>query len=204
MRVLVADDDPLARRLLEVTLTRSGYEVLAVADGVEAWDVLHGQDSPTLALLDWMMPGLTGVDVCRKVREATPRGPIYLIVVTSKGQTEDVVNALRTGADDYITKPFEIEELRARLAVGERLVTLQQQLADRVRALEEALAHVQQLQGLIPICAWCGQVRSDGNYWEQVESYLAKRSGLQFTHAICPPCRVKASAPLRRDAGVET
>ncbi len=204
MRVLVADDDPLARRLLEVTLTRSGYEVLAVADGVKAWDVLCGQDSPTLALLDWMMPGLTGVDVCRKVREATPRGPIYLIVVTSKGQTEDVVNALRTGADDYITKPFEIEELRARLAVGERLVTLQQQLADRVRALEEALAHVQQLQGLIPICAWCGQVRSDGNYWEQVESYLAKRSGLQFTHAICPPCRVKASAPLRRDAGVET
>ena len=204
MRVLVADDDPLARRLLEVTLTRSGYEVLAVADGVEAWDVLCGQDSPTLALLDWMMPGLTGVDVCRKVREAAPRDPIYLILVTSKGRTEDVVNALRTGADDYITKPFEIEELRARLAVGERLVTLQQQLADRVRALEEALAHVQQLQGLIPICAWCGQVRSDGNYWEQVESYLAKRSGLQFTHAICPPCRVKASAPLRRDAGVET
>ncbi len=204
MRVLVADDDPLARRLLEVTLTRSGYEVLAVADGVEAWDVLHGQDSPTLALLDWMMPGLTGVDVCRKVREAAPSGPIYLILVTSKGRTEDVVSALRTGADDYITKPFEIEELRARLAVGERLVTLQQQLADRVRALEEALAHVQQLQGLIPICAWCGQVRSDGNYWEQVESYLAKRSGLQFTHAICPPCRVKASAPLRRDAGVET
>jgi len=204
VRVLVADDDPLARRLLEVTLTRSGYEVLAVADGVKAWDVLCGQDRPTLALLDWMMPGLTGVDVCRKVREAAPGGPIYLIVVTSKGQTEDVVNALRTGADDYITKPFEIEELRARLAVGERLVTLQQQLADRVRALEEALAHVQQLQGLIPICAWCGQVRSDGNYWEQVESYLAKRSGLQFTHAICPPCRVKASAPLRRDAGVET
>jgi len=204
VRVLVADDDPLARRLLEVTLTRSGYEVLAVADGVKAWDVLCGQDSPTLALLDWMMPGLTGVDVCRKVREAAPSGPIYLILVTSKGRTEDVVSALRTGADDYITKPFEIEELRARLAVGERLVTLQQQLAERVRALEEALAHVHQLQGLIPICAWCGQVRSDGNYWEQVESYLAKRSGLQFTHAICPPCRVKASAPLRRDAGVET
>jgi DNA-binding response OmpR family regulator len=204
VRVLVADDDPLARRLLEVTLTRSGYEVLAVADGVKAWDVLCGQDSPTLALLDWMMPGLTGVDVCRKVREAAPSGPIYLILVTSKGRTEDVVSALRTGADDYITKPFEIEELRARLAVGERLVTLQQQLADRVRALEEALAHVHQLQGLIPICAWCGQVRSDGNYWEQVESYLAKRSGLQFTHAICPPCRVKASAPLRHAGGAET
>jgi phosphoserine phosphatase RsbU/P len=204
VRVLVADDDPLARRLLEVTLTKSGYEVLPVADGVAAWDVLRGQDSPTLALLDWMMPGLTGVDVCRKVRETAPRGPIYLIVVTSKGQTEDVVSALRTGADDYITKPFEIEELRARLTVGERLVTLQQQLADRVRALEEALAHVQQLQGLIPICAWCGQVRSDGNYWEQVESYLTKRSGLQFTHAICPPCRVKASAPLRRVADAET
>jgi len=145
VRVLVADDDPLARRLLEVTLTRSGYEVLAVADGVKAWDVLCGQDSPTLALLDWMMPGLTGVDVCRKVREAAPSGPIYLILVTSKGRTEDVVSALRTGADDYITKPFEIEELRARLAVGERLVTLQQQLAERVRA--EVLGSREMIQG---------------------------------------------------------
>jgi hypothetical protein len=90
---------------------------------------------------------------------------------------------------NHITKPFDLEELRARLAVGVRIVTLQRQLADRILELEEALAHVQQLQGLIPICAWCRQVRSDGDFWEQVESYLARRSGLQFSHAICPTCR---------------
>lgn len=123
------------------------------------------------------------------MRAAGPRSPPYLIVLTSRGATDDVVLALRAGADDHITKPFEIEELRARLAVGVRIVTLQRQLADRILALEEALAHVQQLQGLIPICAWCRQVRSDGDFWEQVESYLARRSGLQFSHAICPTCR---------------
>ncbi len=128
-----------------------------------------------------MMPGLTGIEVCEKVRAAGPRSPPYLIVLTSRGATDDAVLA--------ITKPFEIEELRARLAVGVRIVTLQRQLADRILALEEALAHVQQLQGLIPICAWCRQVRSDGDFWEQVESYLARRSGLQFSHAICPTCR---------------
>ena len=121
----------------------------------------------------------------------------YLIVLTSRGATADVVTALEAGANDYITRPFEIEELRARVSVGERIVTLQQQLSDRVRALEEAFAHVHQLQGLIPICAWCGQVRNDGNFWEQVSSYLEKRSGLQFTHAICPPCREKESSRIK-------
>ena len=96
------------------------------------------------------------------------------------------------------TKPFEAEELRARVTVGVRMITLQQQLADRILALEESLAHVQQLQGLIPICAWCRQVRSDGNFWEKVESYLGKRSGLQFTHAICPTCKAKQTEGLKQ------
>ena len=196
MRVLVADDDAIARRLLESTLSKSGHDVVAVAGGAEAWRVLSGPEAPTIAVLDWMMPELTGVEVCEKARAASLPVSPYLIVLTSRGETGDVVKALQAWADDYITKPFEIDELRARLFVGARIVGLQQQLSDRVRALEEALAHVQQLQGLIPICAWCRQVRSDGNYWEQVESYLAKRSGLQFTHAICPSCLQKESAQV--------
>lgn len=189
LRVLIADDDPIARRFLERAVSRAGYEPVLVSAGDEAWRVLSAEDGPSVAVLDWMMPGLTGIEVCEKVRAAGLRIPPYLIVLTSRGATDDVVQALRAGADDHITKPFEIEELRARLAVGVRIVTLQRQLADRILALEDALAHVQQLQGLIPICAWCRQVRSDGDFWEQVESYLARRSGLQFSHAICPTCR---------------
>ena len=189
LRVLIADDDPIARRFLERAVSRAGYEAVVVSAGDEAWRVLSAEDGPSVAVLDWMMPGLTGIEVCEKVRAAGLRIPPYLIVLTSRGATDDVVRALRAGADDHITKPFEIEELRARLAVGVRTVTLQRQLAGRILALEDALAHVQQLQGLIPICAWCRQVRSDGDFWEQVESYLARRSGLQFSHAICPTCR---------------
>ena len=198
MRILVAEDDSITRRLLESALRRSGYDVVAVAGGREAWRVLSGPEAPTLAVLDWMMPELTGVEICEKVRAASLPASPYLIILTSLGATDDVVRALGAGADDYITKPFEVDELRARVSVGARIIALQQQLNDRVRALEEALAHVQQLQGLIPICAWCRKVRNDGNFWEQVEGYLSKRSGLQFTHAICPPCREKASTQFRQ------
>jgi DNA-binding response OmpR family regulator len=203
-RVLIADDDVIARRFLESAVRQSGYEVTVVSSGDEAWRVLSSRDVPTIAVLDWMMPGLTGLELCEKVRAANLPVPPYLIVLTSRGETGDIVEALRAGADDHITKPFEIAELRARLAVGVRIVTLQQQLTERVQSLEEALAHVQQLQGLIPICAWCRLVRSDGNYWVQVETYLEKRSGLQFTHAICPPCRIKASESIGRVTGTET
>ena len=132
VRVLISDDDPIARRFLESAVSRAGYEVTAVPGVDEAWQILSALgDVPTVAILDWMMPGLTGVELCEKVRAATPQVPLYLIVLTSRGETSDVVRALQAGADDRITKPFEPAELRARLAAGARIVTLQQQLADR-------------------------------------------------------------------------
>jgi sigma-B regulation protein RsbU (phosphoserine phosphatase) len=198
MKLLVADDDAMVRRLLQRTLERWGYEVLAVADGAEAWQVLEAADRPEAAILDWVMPGLTGIDVCRRVRERSPEAGTYLILLTSKDRTEDAVAALEAGADDHIAKPFAPDELRARVRVGERIVTLQRILGQRVRALEDALQQVKRLQGLLPICAWCKKVRNDQNYWQGVDVYVAEHSEARFTHGICPDCRAQVGQNAAR------
>jgi len=188
VRVLIAEDDPISCRLLEATLARWGYGVEVTRDGVEAWEALQAVQAPSLAIIDWMMPGLDGVEVCRRVRAMSRPLPTYLILLTGKGRREDVVMGLEAGADDYVVKPFDREELRARVQVGVRMITLQQHLAERVQALEDALARVKQLQGLLPICAYCKKIRNDRNYWQQVESYIIEHSAAQFTHGICPDC----------------
>jgi DNA-binding response OmpR family regulator len=188
VRILIAEDDPTSCRLLEATVTRWGYRVVVARDGLEAWRVLQEADPPSLAVLDWMMPGMDGTEVCRRVREAACATPPYLILLTAKGQREDVVTGLEAGADDYVTKPFDRAELRARLEVGVRVVSLRRALADRVRALEEALSQVKQLQGFLPICAYCKRIRNDQNYWQQVEAYVSEHSGAQFSHSVCPTC----------------
>lgn len=194
MRVLIADDDPVIRRLLDATLGASGHEVVAVSDGTVAWEALTADDAPLLAVLDWVMPGLQGIEVCRRVRELARPIPPYLILLTAMDRTEDIVAGLQAGADDYIAKPFAPDELRARVQVGARVVALQHGLAARVKALEEALAQVNRLQGLLPICAWCKKVRNDQNYWQQVEIYVAERTDARFSHGICPECREKVRA----------
>lgn len=188
MKILAADDDKLWRKLLERVLSALGHEVVVVADGLKACEVMERADGPELAILDWMMPGLDGPAVCRKVRKAATGRPVYLILLTAKGRTEDLVVGLDAGADDYITKPFDVGELRARVSVGVRVVELQMALAARVAELEQALARVKQLHGLLPICSYCKRIRDDSNYWQQVESYIGKHAGVQFSHGICPAC----------------
>jgi phosphoserine phosphatase RsbU/P len=188
MSILIADDDTIPRTLLQATLKGWGYSVVAVADGQAALDALSAPDAPRLAILDWMMPKLSGIEVCRLLREAARIDPVYVILLTARTDKADIVAGLENGADDYITKPFDRAELKARLQVGERVGLLQRSLARRVRDLEEALTQVQQLQGLLPICSYCKKVRDDGNYWQQVESYIAQRSSVNFSHCICPDC----------------
>lgn len=204
MKILVADDDLVQRRLLERTLTAWRYTVQPVVNGEEAWEVLSQATPPPLAMLDWMMPGLTGLDVCRRLRESG-RTP-YVILLTSKNRTEDLVAALDSGADDFIAKPFDPAELRARVRVGERIASLQNKLADRVSALENALAQVTQLQGLLPICMYCKKIRNDQNYWQRVESYIGEHSGATFSHGICPECIENRVRPeierARRERGL--
>lgn len=188
MRVLIADDDPVSRRALEFTLRQWGYDVLVCADGAEAFEALRQERAPQLAILDWMMPGMEGLEVCRMVRELEGSRVTYLILLTAKGNQEDIVAGLEAGADDYVTKPFRAAELKARLRVGLRMMDLQNNLAERVRDLEDALSRVKQLQGLLPICSYCKKVRDDHNYWQQVEGYVAEHSGVQFSHSVCPEC----------------
>jgi len=195
MRILIAEDDAVSRRRLEATLRKWGYEVLAVEDGLAAWEVLQGETPPSLAILDWMMPGMDGIEVCRKVRERSPSRPLYIIVLTARGSREDVVAGLQAGGDDYVTKPFDREELHARVRVGLRVLQLQMNLAARVRELEEALARVKQLQGLLPICSYCKKIRDDQNYWQQVEGYISEHSEAIFSHGICPDCFEKFVKP---------
>jgi response regulator RpfG family c-di-GMP phosphodiesterase len=112
----------------------------------------------------------------------------YLLVLTARGEKSDIVAALDSGADDYIIKPYHSGELRARVRVGERILSLQASLNDRVSELEEALGQVRALEGILPICCYCKRIRDDQNYWQQVESYISQHSQAQFSHGICPGC----------------
>ena len=188
MKILIAEDDVVSRRMLQVFLSRWGYEVVIATDGAEAWRVLENGDAPKLAILDWMMPVMDGIEICRRARLAPHAASTYLILLTARGGNQDIVRGLDAGADDYVTKPFNQEELRARVNVGVRVVELQTALADRVVELERALAGVNQLQGLLPICSYCKKIRDDRNYWQQVEGYISSHSEAQFSHGICPDC----------------
>jgi len=194
-RVLLAEDDIVSRMVAETLLARWGFEVAAVSDGDEAWRILQGLDAPNLIILDWMMPGVGGVELCRRVREGGHPSPAYIILLTARTSREDVVRGLESGADDYITKPFHSEELRARVRGGARIVELQTSLARRVRELEEALASVRLLQGLLPICSYCKKIRNDQNYWQQVDAYISEHSDAVFSHGICPDCFDKIVSP---------
>src|SRR5215467_3779776 len=140
--VLIAEDDPGSRRLLEAALRRWGHEVVATGDGDEAWTALQQPGAPSVAILDWMMPGVDGVEICRRLAAVGSSTPPYVILLTANARTADIVEGLEAGADDYVAKPFNHEELRARLIVAMRVVELRRKLAERVEALEAAIARV--------------------------------------------------------------
>jgi sigma-B regulation protein RsbU (phosphoserine phosphatase) len=186
--VLVAEDDTISRRTVVSALVRGGNQVVEAKDGQEAWEVLQDHQAPRLAILDWMMPGMDGLQLCHDLKGAKDGKTRYIILVTSKADSEDVVKGLEAGADDYMIKPFDAEELRARVRVGFRILDLQENLAHRVIELEQAICQIKQLQGLLPICSYCKKIRNDGNYWQQVEEYIGTHTEVKFSHGICPSC----------------
>jgi len=189
MRILIAEDDPTSRRLLEATLARDGYQVVSASDGDEAWARLHDDDAPRLAILDWMMPGRDGIEICRQLRREARPCYVYLLLVTTKTRTEDIIHGLEAGADDYLTKPYDPQELRCRIKSGERLLGLEEALARKLSELQEALSHVKQLQGLLPICMFCKKIRDDSDTWHRLETYIERNSEALFSHSLCGDCR---------------
>lgn len=148
-RVIVADDDPVSREIVSGLLAKWHYHVLAAVDGREAMEMIRAQREPVLAVLDWMMPGLEGTEICRRVREINKS--IYVILLTARTSKERIVEALDAGADDFLAKPFDKEELRARLNVGARILSLQSSLAARVAELEATQQEVRELKLRIPL-----------------------------------------------------
>lgn len=187
-RVLLAEDHTGTRDTLAFLLQRHGYEVAVTSDGQTALDVLLASETPTIALLDWMLPEMTGLEVCHHLHQAPSKRFIYTIIITARDSIKDLEQAFAAGADDFIRKPCEAAELLARLRSGQRIVELEHRLAARVAECEVALDHVRQLKRLLPICMYCKKVRDDSEYWRGIESYIHEHVGTDFSHGICPDC----------------
>ncbi len=203
MRILIAEDDSTSRAMLAAVLRMSGHEVEETADGQEAWTVMSRPDAPAMAILDWMMPKLDGPDVVRRLRDQESDRSPYLILLTSKDKKEDIISGLECGANDYLTKPFDVGELRARVDVGSRMLDLQETLNAKVDELRRTLAEVKALRGILPICASCKKIRDDAGYWQQVEDYVHAHSEARFSHGVCPEC-MKELYPDFEDVEDET
>ena len=141
MRILIAEDEAVQRRLLERLLTAWGHELVEATDGPQALALLRGENHPDMAILDWMMPGMDGLSVCRELRSDAGQSYIYLMLVTAKDRKQDMVEAMEAGADDYLAKPFDAQELKVRLHAGERILKLQEQLVSANRSLQFQAAH---------------------------------------------------------------
>ncbi len=195
MKILIADDDAMSRQLLSGLVTEWGHEPVTAENGEEAWQILTEQKLQFI-IVDWMMPRLTGVNLCERIRASELDQYIYIILLTSRKDADEIVTGLNAGADDYVTKPFDARELEVRLNVGIRVLDLERRLEERARQAEEQLQQINKLESLIPICCECRQVRDDKNYWHKVETYLAKRTPAKFTHTLCPHCYNKAMAEI--------
>ncbi len=190
MRVLIAEDDPVSRKILESYLKQWDYNVTVTTDGDEALAKLTGDDPPNLAVLDWMMPGVDGIDICRKLR-ARENGPfVYIIMLTARGNKEDIAAGFEAGADDFVTKPFDKSELRHRVRAGARIVELHLSLNDKLNDLNESLGKLKQVHSLLPICPVCSNDRQEGDYKDRVKKYISSQPMEELAGSMCPNCRM--------------
>ena len=190
MNLLIVEDDPVSRTLLEKRFTSWGLSFVSSPDGAAAWDAFEATEI-NFVITDWMMPEMDGLDLVRRIRRARRPYYTYIILLTARTDKADLVRAMAAGADDYVTKPFDRAELQVRVQAGLRVLALEEKLAAKIRDLEAAAAHVATLQTLLPICMYCKRIRQDGDYWDQVEHYLATHTDLQFSHSVCPECLEK-------------
>ena len=206
IKVLVVEDDLFFQRVLQKRLTIEGYQVAAAADGREGMKAIVTFE-PDLVISDWMMPEVDGLELCQSVKTGLRDAAPYFILLTAKGEINDRLLALETGADDYLVKPCDQAELMARVRAGLRIVLLTQDLRRAVQELKIAHGELDQLRastnriaGTLPICTFCKKVRVGDEEWQEIDQYLASREQADFSHGICPSCRT-AHYPARRSEG---
>ncbi|MHC5009337.1 MAG: response regulator [Planctomycetota bacterium] len=200
MKILIAEDDPVARRLVERTVGDFGHDAVVVEDGLEAWKQLQSEDYDVV-ISDWIMPGIDGLELCRRIRTLKDHPFIYVLLLTARYARADIVEAIMAGADDFMVKPFDRELLRARLHAARRVVRLQRDHALRAAELRQALDEVKTLRGLLPVCSKCRRIRRDESVWQAIESYLLEHQDLDFARSICPSCYEKEGRPSPGDTG---
>lgn len=179
MRILIAEDDAVSRRVLETALARLGHEMVLAENGREAWDCFVKTDI-RMVISDWMMPAMDGLELTRRIRGRERGAYTYVILITALTGKANYLQGMSAGADDFVSKPIDVEELAARLRVAERILALE----GRVKSLE----------GLLPICAYCKDIRDEEDNWLRLETYIQQRSAAEFTHGICPRCIEKLKA----------
>ncbi len=194
--VLVVDDAPETVRLLGSVLRGEGYKVSCAGTGAEALELVWSL-RPDLVLLDVVLPDCDGFDVCCRFRESPEIRDLPVIFITGRTDPADIVRGFRAGAVDYVTKPFNGEELRARVRTQLGLRTARREQERLIRELRTALSEVKRLSGLLPICAGCKKIRNDEGYWQQVDAYLSEHASVEITHGLCHECAEKSYAELR-------
>lgn len=187
MKLLIADDDPVSRRFLDATLRQAGHETTLAATGTEAEAALQREACDVL-VSDYLMPGIDGFELVRRARAQMRDHYLYIILLTTSGGKTRFLGAIEAGVDDFMTKPFDPELLVARLHVAERIVGLRR--------------YVRSLEGLLPICGYCKNVRDAANQWQPVERYIAQRTEAQFSHGICPSCYERIMKPQLAALGI--
>ena len=178
--VLVVDDDDVASAQLGAVAQAAGYDVKTVRNGRDAWDLLQVARIP-IVISDWYMPEMDGPELCRRIRARTSEPYVYFILVTVRGGKQQYLAGMQAGADDFIAKPVDPDELRARLTVAQRLLGLRREL--------------QQLEILLPICSYCKRIRNESEQWEPLETYIETHFERLLTHSICPDCYTKYVQP---------
>lgn len=186
MKILTVEDDPISRMMLEAMLRQCGHELVAAANGDEVLAKLDDKET-RVVVSDWMMPGMDGLELCRRVRKREG-DYVYFILISQKTATrENREAAMAAGVDEFLVKPVNVDDLWMRLHVAERILKLTKE--------------VQQLETILPVCGYCKKIRDDKDYWQQIESYIQDRTSFAFSHSICPDCYVKKVVPMLREAG---
>jgi DNA-binding response OmpR family regulator len=204
MKVLLANDDPVLARTLSAAVVSWGFTAETVPGSQAAGDWLRTALGPCLVVLDLESAGAGNLEIYRRLRGHPDGPPVYCLLLNGSASAAEVLEVLRAGADDCLSKPFGHEDLFARIQVGARVLGLQQELKSRMGQLAEAQARVNHLQALLPICCYCKNVRSDENYWQKVEHYFAEHAAVQFSHGICPNCYHTIVEPALRKHGCVT